>query len=345
MSFNMSKSGKKIITGVGAGIFLIVVYFVYLFFVPNISPKTDKATYLLIPENASYGDVMSQLNNKADILSTFSFNQAAKLMQFNALKSGRYKIEKGMGNFRLIRNLMNGRQTPVSLTFNNIRTKEQLAGRLAEQLMPDSVRILNMLNDSAFLTNYNLNPTTSIVVFLPNTYEILWNVTEQILFERMNKEFTKFWNDSRKQKAAAIPLTPVQVCTLASIVDEETNAKNEKAIVAGLYINRMNHKMPLQADPTVKFALGDFTIKRILFGHLKTDSPYNTYKYLGLPPGPIRIPALTTIDAVLNYYKSDYLYMCAKETLNGEHNFAATWAEHKINAEKYQKALNERGIN
>ena len=170
-------------------------------------------------------------------------------------------------------------------------------------------------------------------------------MTEQTLFERMNKEFTKFWNDSRKQKAAAIPLTPVEVCTLASIVDEETNAKNEKAIVAGLYINRMNHKMPLQADPTVKFALGDFTIKRILFGHLKTDSPYNTYKYLGLPPGPIRIPALTTIDAVLNYYKSDYLYMCAKETLNGEHNFAATWAEHKINAEKYQKALNERGIN
>ena len=345
MSFNMSKSGKKIITGVAAGVLLIAVYFGFILFVPNISPKTDKTAYLLIPENASYADVMSQLDSKADILSTFSFNQAVKLMRFNVIKSGRYKIEKGTGNFRLIRNLMNGRQTPVSLTFNNIRTKEQLAGRLAEQLMPDSVRILNMLNDSAFLSKYDLNPTTSIAVFLPNTYEILWNITEQKLFERMNKEFTKFWTDSRKQKAAAIPLTPVEVCTLASIVDEETNTKNEKAVVAGLYINRMNHKMPLQADPTVKFALGDFTIKRILFGHLKTNSPYNTYKYLGLPPGPIRIPALETIDAVLNYYKSDYLYMCAKETLNGEHNFAATWAEHKLNAEKYQKTLNERGIN
>jgi len=321
------------------------LYMMYVFFMPNISPKSGKTAYLLIPENTAYSEVIDQLEEKATVSSFFSFNQAVKLFHYTKVKPGRYKIGKGTTNFQLIRALKNGTQTPVQLKINNIRTKEQLAGKLASQLMPDSTKIINMLNDSAFLASYYLNPNNCIVVFLPNTYNVFWNTDEKKLFERMNNEYRKFWTDKRKQEAAAIPLSPEEVITLASIVDEETNSKSEKSIVAGVYINRLKKNMPLQADPTIKFALGDFSIKRVLFGHLQIDSPYNTYKNTGLPPGPIRIPDLATIDAVLNYYKSDYIYMCAKETLNGEHNFAANWAEHKVNAAKYQKALNERGIN
>ena len=327
-----------------SAIALMLLSVVFVFFLPNISPKSDKTDYLLIPDNTAYSGVIDQLEEKADIHSMFSFNLAAKILNFNEIKSGRYKISKGTANFRLIRNLKNGYQTPVQLKLNNIRTKEQLAGKLAAQMMPDSVKFLNLLNDTAYLSGFNLNPNNSIVIFLPNTYEIYWNTTEKKLFERMNREYMKFWTESRKQLAAAIPLSPEEVVTLASIVDEETNSKKEKSIVAGLYINRLKKNMPLQADPTIKFAVGDFSIKRVMYGHLQTNSPYNTYKFTGLPPGPIRIPNLETVDAVLNYYKSNYIFMCAKETLNGEHNFAADWTQHKINAAKYQKALNERGI-
>ena len=339
----LSKS-KKVLILLLSVTALLVLSFGFVFLMPNFSPKEGKTTYLLLPDNTAYSEVVDQLEEKTDIFSTLSFNLAAKMLKFSEVKSGRYKISSGMNNFKLIRALKNGIQTPVQLRINNIRTKEQLAGKLAAQLMTDSVKFLSLLNDTAFLSGINLNPSNSISVFLPNTYEIFWNTNEKKLFERMNREYEKFWTDTRKQLAAAIPLTPGEVITLASIVDEETNSKNEKSIVAGLYINRLKKRMPLQADPTIKFAMGDFTIKRVLYVHLQTDSPYNTYKYAGLPPGPIRIPNLETIDAVLNYYKSNYLYMCAKETLNGEHNFAANWAEHQQNAAKYQKALNERGI-
>jgi len=244
----------------------------------------------------------------------------------------------------LIRILRSGRQTPVKLTFNNIRTKQQLAARLSTELMADSTSILKLLNDTAFLASYNLNPNTSISLFIPNTYEVFWNLNAKELFERMNKEYAKFWTDERKAKAAAIPLTPTEVTTLASIVEEETNNKHDRPMVAGLYINRMKAGMPLQADPTVKFALGDFGLKRILFGHLRTESPYNTYKHLGLPPGPIRVATENGIDAVLNYTHHKYIYMCASETLNGEHKFAATWEEHQVNAKKYRKGLDDRKI-
>ena len=212
------------------------------------------------------------------------------------------------------------------------------------QLMADSTSILKLLNDSAFLTTYNLNPNTSISLFIPNTYEVFWNINAKELFTRMNKEYSTFWTEERKAKAAAIPLTQSEVSALASIVEEETNNKTDRPMVAGLYINRLRLKMPLQADPTVKFALGDFTIKRILFGHLRTNSPYNTYKNIGLPPGPIRVSTPNGIDAVLNFSHHNYIYMCASETLNGEHKFAVTWEEHKINASKYQKELNNRKI-
>ena len=260
------------------------------------------------------------------------------------IRPGRYEIYAGMSNFTLIRNLRSGRQKPLKLTFNNIRTKEQLAGRLGKQLMADSTKIIQLLNDSAFLSAYGLTPNTSISTFIPNTYEVFWDLDALELFERMKKEYDKFWTVDRKAKAAAIPMSELEVSTLASIVEEETNGKTERPTVAGLYINRLKIGMPLQADPTVKFAVGNFGLRRITGEHLRFISPYNTYKNTGLPPGPIRVSTPDGIDAVLNYSKHNYIFMCAKETLNGEHNFAIDYKEHKANARKYQKALNERKI-
>lgn len=338
-----SKAGKIIIPIVlaVAGVF---IYVAYLFLIPNMVPKKGKDTYLYLRENSSFNDVFEQLQQKANVKSISNFKTVVAYLKFVDIKPGRYKIEKRMNNLSLVRNLKNGRQTPVNLTFNNIRTKEELAGRLSKELIPDSTQILSLLNDSVFLARYKLNPYTSISVFLPNTYQIYWTTNAQKLFERMYREYEKFWSDERKQKAAAIPLTQTEVVTLASIVESETNNIKEQPIVAGLYINRLKKNMALQADPTVIFAVGDFTIKRVTGKYTSIDSPYNTYKNRGLPPGPIRIPSLVALDAVLNYDKNDYLYMSAKETLNGEHNFASTWAEHTVNASKYQHALNELGI-
>ena len=319
-------------------------YAAYLFLMPNVTLKTDKEQYLLIRENTSFDEVMNQLQQKAELKSIATFKQAAKYLKYNNVRSGRYKIENGVNNLTLIRNLRNGNQTPVKLTFNNIRTKEQLAGRLAAQLMPDSAGILNLLNDEVFLARFNLNPYTSVSAFIPDTYEVFWNMSATRLFERMYKEYEKFWTDERKQKAAAIPMSQAEVSTLASIVDSETNAKAEKPVVAGLYINRLRKNMPLQADPTIKFALQDFGLRRITNENLKVDSPYNTYINTGLPPGPIRIPSKKGIDSVLNYTKHNYIYMCAKEDFSGTHNFASNYADHMANARKYWKALNERKI-
>jgi UPF0755 protein len=323
----------------------IVLYFAYILFAPNILPRNKEKAFLCIPDSSSFNDVTKILAKDAKVINMSAFRQVASLLHYGEkIRSGRYALKSGMSNFQLIRILRSGRQTPVKLTFNNIRTKEQLAARLGTELMADSTSILKLLNDTAFLASYNLNPNTAISLFIPNTYEVFWNMNAKALFERMNKEYTKFWTDERKAKAAAIPLTTTEVTTLASIVEEETNNRKDRPMVAGLYINRMKAGMPLQADPTVKFALGDFGLKRILFVHLRTESPYNTYKHLGLPPGPIRVSTENGIDAVLNYVHHKYIYMCASETLNGEHKFAATWEEHQVNAKKYQGELNKRKI-
>ena len=322
----------------------ILLYFVYILFAPNILPRNKEKAFLCIPDSSTFNDVTKLLDKDANVINMSAFKQVATLLHYEKIRSGRYALKSGMNNFQLIRILRSGRQTPVRLTFNNIRTKEQLAARLGSELMADSSSIIKLMNDTAFLATYKLNPNTAISLFIPNTYEVFWNLNAKALFERMEKEYTAFWTDERKAKAAAIPMTPTEVSTLASIVEEETNNKADRPKVAGLYINRMKAGMPLQADPTIKFALGDFSLKRILFAHLRTVSPYNTYKNLGLPPGPIRVSSEKGIDAVLNYTHHNYIYMCASETLNGEHKFAATWAEHQINAKKYQEELNKRKI-
>jgi UPF0755 protein len=240
--------------------------------------------------------------------------------------------------------LKGGLQTPLNVTFNNVRTKEDLAGKVGKYLQTDSVSILQLFADTAQIKKYGFTPETFSSMFIPNTYEFFWTTTATEFADRMKKEYDRFWNDERKKKAEEIKLTPVEVITLASIVQAETAKNDELKTIAGLYINRLNRGMFLQADPTVKFAVGDFSLKRILNSHLEIDSPYNTYKNLGLPPGPINFPETSAIDAVLNFEKNKYYYMCAKEDFSGYHNFAATLAEHNRNAAKYRAALDRNKI-
>lgn len=323
----------------------IFIYFVILFFAPNFFPAEGNKSYLKIPDNSTYEDVINKLETESGVISLFTFKQAAYLIQYGEkIRPGRYEIHAGMSNFSLLRKLRSGRQTPLNLTFNNLRTKNDLAGSLSQQIMADSVDILQHLNDTAFLGKYDLTPETAVCLFIPNTYEVFWDMNTEELFERMNKEYNSFWTDERKAAAAAIPLTLTEVSTLASIVEEESNANAERPTIAGLYLNRLKKGMPLQADPTVKFAVGDFSLKRINSTHTAVKSPYNTYQNTGLPPGPIRIASAAGIKAVLNFQKHDYIFMCAKETFDGTHNFAATWEEHTRNARKYQQALDARNI-
>lgn len=343
MSANKKQGLKKLYFFLSGGLLLIVSFFTWVFFLPNVNTGTDE-TYLYVYDNTEMNQLVDSMVVNKYISSSFSFGLTAKVLGFKKVHPGRYELKDGMNNFQLVRMLRSGRQKPLKLTFNNIRTKQQLAGRLSKLIMADSLSIINCLNDSAYLASFGFTSQTSISNFIPDTYEVFWNLTAKEVFEKMNKEYLKFWNDDRKAKAAAIPLTPSEVATLASIVEEETNKSDERPSVAGLYINRLKSNMPLQADPTLKFAVGDFGIKRLKLEHILFISPYNTYRNKGLPPGPIRVSTKDGMDAVLNYTKHNYVYMCARETFDGYHNFAVTYAQHQANARKYQKALDARNI-
>ena len=240
--------------------------------------------------------------------------------------------------------LRSGRQEPINLTFNNIRTKLQLANRIAEQLECNSAELLELLDNDSFAIQYGFNSENILCMFIPNTYQFYWNTSAKKFIERMYKEYQTFWDPSRRLICQNMSLSPIEVSILASIVEEENHLSAEQATIAGLYINRLHQDMPLESDPTLKFALGDFNIKRVLNKDKLIDSPYNTYLYKGLPPGPIRIPAPTAIDAVLHYEHHNYLFMCAKEDFSGYHNFAVTLAQHNRNANRYHQALNNLNI-
>lgn len=243
-----------------------------------------------------------------------------------------------------VRRLSGGWQTPVRLVVPSVRTLDRMTQALAKQLMIGEKELLTLLADTAYIHRMGYNSYTLPALFVPNTYEVYWNISAEKLLARLQKEHDRFWNEERKAKAKTLGLTPEQVVTLASIVDEETAVNAEKPMVAGLYLNRLRRGMLLQADPTVKFAMQDFTLRRILNEHLKTDSPYNTYLYAGLPPGPIRIPTVKGIESVLSPAEHNYLYMCAKEDFSGTHNFASTLSQHNANARRYRQALDKRGI-
>ncbi len=258
------------------------------------------------------------------------------------LASGSYVVNSGDRAFALARRIRNRMQDPVRVTFNNVRTLDDLSRRLDAQLHLSAAEFLSAAD--SVLAARNVDRPNRAAYFMPDTYEFYWNASPTQVVDKLVGQYDRFWTDERLKKAAKIGLTPEQVATLASIVEEETAMSDERPTVARLYLNRLGRGMLMQADPTVKFAVGDFSLRRITARHLAVDSPYNTYRYGGLPPGPIRIPAARTLDAVLDASPNSYIYMCAKEDFSGYHNFTADYQQHLNNARRYQQALNRRGI-
>jgi UPF0755 protein len=322
---------------------LAALAFYLVFYAPNTSVARKSALY--IHTGSTYDDVLKTLETEGLLKSMFTFRFVAGRMNYaKHVKPGKYLLQSGMGNYKLLQMLRSGKQEPVILVFNNIRTKQEFASRISKQLEADSVSILSHLNDNTFMRTFGLNSEDALTLFIPNTYQLWWNTTTDDFFKRMALESRHFWDQERLDKAAAINLKPSQVVILASIVEKETNKNDEKPVVAGVYLNRLKKGMLLQADPTLVFAWNDFTIRRVLNVHKNINSPYNTYKFKGLPPGPIYLPDSKSIDAVLNYTHHNYIYFCAKEDFSGYHNFAVTPEAHHINAMKYQHALDARNI-
>jgi len=311
----------------------------------NLSVAHKEEPFLYIPTGSTFDEVCLLLE-EAGLHDTKSFRWVAGKMNYPAkVKSGRYRLTNGTNNIELVRMLRAGRQIPVHVVFNNIRLNTQLAGAVTRTIEADSVGVMALLTDSAYLAErFNLTPQTVLSLFIPNTYEFFWNTSANGFMDRIAREYERFWSEARREKARNANLTPLQVTILASIIEEETQMDSEKPTMAGVYINRLNRGMLLQADPTLKFAAGDFAIRRVLNRHKEIESPYNTYLHTGLPPGPICIPSIASIDAVLNYSKHDYLFFCAKDDFSGYHSFARTLQQHSRNAQAYQKALNQLRI-
>jgi len=306
---------------------------------------TDKQEYLYIHTGANYQDVYKTIKEEGIVKDTTSFNWAAQNMKYTTrVKPGRYHLVSGMSNRRLINMLASGTQEPVTLNFHNLRLKEEFAGFVSKKIEPDSTSIIRLLDSADFLKQYGFTPDNVYAMFIPNTYQVYWNNTPEKFFKRMYANYEKFWTPERKQKAESIGLSPIQVSVLASITDAEALHDDEMPTIAGLYLNRLKKGMKLESDPTVIFAKQDFTIKRVLNKYLSFDSPYNTYLHTGLPPGPIMMPSVNALNAVLDYKKTDYIYMCAKADFSGYHAFATNVADHLVNAHKFQQALNERNI-
>jgi len=328
-----------------AGISVFSVNIYHRIYKSNVLVPDSTVKYLYIPAGSEFDDVVDIIRENEIVENVSSFIWLAENKNYpNHVYPGRYALQHEMNNNEIINLLRSGYQEPVKVIFNSIRTKEQLAGRIAKQIEADSLSLVKVFNNDSIIKEYGFKPETFTCIFIPNTYEFWWNTTAIGFVQRMYKEYNRFWTEQRLAKAKALNLTPEDVITLASIVDEETLFNDEMQKVAGVYINRLRKRMHLQADPTLKFALGDFAIKRVLTVHKQIDSPYNTYKHYGLPPGPISIPSIAAIDAVLNYEQHNYLYFCAKPAFSGYHNFSKTLSQHNINARRYQQALNKEKI-
>jgi len=339
----MKKRRNIIIISILTAIFIIIAAFVArktVFFTPNTTFST-----LIIPKNATFNQVVDSLTNKNIVKNIQTFKLASKILKYDQhVMRGRYEIKANETNYQLIKKLRKGQHYPVTFIFNNVRTMSDFIQKTDKKFLFSAFELQKLLENKHFLTSLGFNQETVPALFIPNTYQIYYDIDAEEFVKKFETFYQQFWNEKRLQQAGAISLTPNEVTTLASIVEEENYKEFEKPIIAGVYINRLRIGMRLQADPTVKFAVGDITLQRILFAHLETNSPYNTYKYVGLPPGPIRFPAPSTIDSVLHYTKHNYLYMCAKEDFSGEHNFAETLSEHERNATKYRNALNKLKI-
>lgn len=340
---------KKIILAVGLMLLLAVGYYGNLLYqrtfsvITNPSPKSE---ILLIHSGASLDDIIDSLIANQQIKHPRRFRWTAEKMNYHdgSIRSGRYTIKHPANSKTLVSMLRGGKQTPLKLTIQNVRTIEQMCGRVAAKLELDSSQLVNYIE-----TNFDVLagtiPSTRLTRFIPNTYEFYWTVTPEDFCQRMLKEYDRFWSAEKIAKAEAVGLTQEEVYTLASIIEKETNYNPEKTRMAGVYLNRIQSGIPLQADPTVVYAVGDFEIRRVLLSHLAVDSPYNTYKNLGLPPGPIFMPGIASIEAVLNKEDNDYIFFCAKPTDEGSgHAFAKTLSAHNVNARNYQRWLDQQGI-
>lgn len=306
---------------------------------PNILVEQEDRLFF-IHEGDSFDDVRNNLYQQNYLNDIISFSFLSKLMDYDvSVKPGRYVLKANMNNLEAIRLLRSGSQDPTTITFNNVRLRQDLAGKITQNIAVDSVEFLAAMDAFAANNDRGLDTATSMILFIPNTYQVYWTITAEDLIDRMGQEYDRFWNEDRKSKAAALGMSQLEVSILASIVQAEVKYKDEAGRIAGLYVNRLNRGIPLQADPTVVFAVGDFGLKRVLKVHTEVDSPYNTYRNRGLPPGPINLPEIYALDAVLNHEQHQFIYMCAREDFSGYHNFATNLQDHNVNAAKYQRAL------
>jgi UPF0755 protein len=314
-------------------------------FGPNIGTPDNKDFSLFIPTGADYDTVLDSLLNNHLLKNVDSFKWVAERKGYpTKIKPGHYVIHPGMSNNSLVNMLRAGLQIPVNVVINTARTTRDLAGIVGRQIEPDSAELVSVLEDETYLAKYGFNRNTILGMFIPDTYEFWWNTSASDFMERMHSEYSGFWNGERTEKARAIKMEPSEIITMASIIVSESNKEDEYARIAGLYMNRLERGMRLQADPTVIYAIGDFSRRRVLTKDLQKDSPYNTYMYSGLPPGPITLPSIKAIDAVLGYEKHDYIYLCARDDFSGYHVFAKTLEQHNRNARLYQIALNQQKI-
>jgi UPF0755 protein len=322
----------------------VLVYIAYRAFGPNTKAFGDKK-YFYVRTGSSYRDVLDGLEAQEVIRSRNSFDWVARQLGYpTRVKAGRYQITKGMSNFEIVKLLRSGKQAPVQLVITKLRTRNDLVRKLCTNLEADSIALRMLMQDQVYLRQFGLDSNTVMCAVMPNTYEYYWNTSAETAFKKLEKAREDFWTDERKAKARNLGLSMNEVTILAAIVEEETNKNDEKPLVSSVYLNRYRKGMRLQADPTVKFAIQDFALKRIRENHTLFDSPYNTYRYAGLPPGPICTPSSKTLDAVLNTPETDYLYFCARSDFSGYHAFAATYREHLQNAHRYQAALNNLGL-
>lgn len=328
---------------------LLGLAFVFLFFLialyPMIFERTRHTETIRIPANATAANVRDSLTKY------YGEGFASKVMRLLTVRDidfttrhGSYELPAGTNALSAMRRLSRGGQTPVRITINGFRDIDLLCERISARLEFSADSLRKTLSDPVTLRPYDLTPEQALALFLDDTYEVYWSATPRELIGKIGRNYLSYWNDENRKKALALGITPAEAMTVASITDEETNKPEEKGEIGRLYLNRLAKGMRLQSDPTIRFALKDYSIRRVKGEHLKVESPYNTYTHSGLPPGPIRTTSRATVNAILDSKPSNYLYMCAREDFSGTHNFAATFEEHSKNARRYQKALNERGI-
>jgi UPF0755 protein len=325
---------------------LLKIYDIYRrYYASNVLLNKKETGHVYIPTGSTLDEVVTILEKDSIIKDINSFVWLARKKKYEKhIYPGHYLIQSGMSNERIVHILRTGLQTPVKVTFSNVRTKDQFAGLISGQIEASMQDILALLANEQFLSEYGFDTENVLTMFIPNTYEFYWNTSAEQFFIKLNKEYRKFWTEEKISLAGAAGLNPIETGILASIIDEETQKTDEEPAIAGVYINRLKKGMRLQADPTIKFAIGDFAITRVLKKQLEINSPYNTYLHAGLPPGPIKIPSVSAINAVLHYEKHSYLYMCARDDFSGYHHFSKTMEQHLQYAKQYQRALNKRRI-